>query len=73
MLRATEPSLSYHFPRTGIKGRTGVEEARATCLTIDNHYPLGYVHGDLQDSGEQVWNEPSDSGDCVKQPRHGFW
>lgn len=48
MLRATEPSLSYHFPRTEIKGRTGVDEARATCLNIDNdnHYPR-YAHQEI--------------------------
>lgn len=46
VLRATEPSRSYHFPRTEIKGRTGVDEARATCLNIDNHYPR-YAHQEI--------------------------
>jgi hypothetical protein len=46
VLRATEPSLSYHYPRTGIKGRTEVDEASATCLNIDSHYP-GYARQEI--------------------------
>jgi hypothetical protein len=68
VLRTTEPFLSYHFSRTGIKARTGADEARANCSNIDNH-DVGIGSPGVQDSAERVWSESSDSGDCVKQPR----